>query len=112
MGKAEKARELWQQATESSDPGTGRAGARRRSNSNLSPERYYEALAERKLGRNDDAEAALKSLLQAAEERLGRREIPAARRGDGSGARDRASAITWRALRSRGWARKTRPRQA
>jgi tetratricopeptide (TPR) repeat protein len=72
MGQAEKAREAWQQATESSDGGRERAGGRRRFNANLSPERYFEALADRKLGRNEQADAALKSVLQAAEARLER----------------------------------------
>ncbi len=72
MGDTDKARQSWQPAASASKEGRGRAGSGGRFNSNLSAERYYAALAQRKLGQNEQADAALKSLLEAAKANLER----------------------------------------
>jgi tetratricopeptide (TPR) repeat protein len=72
MGDADKARQCWQQPASASQEGRGRAGSGSRFNSNLSAERYYLALAQRKLGRSAQADAALKNLLEAAKANLER----------------------------------------
>ena len=72
MGDTDKARQSWQPAASASKEGRGRAGSGGRFDSNLSAERYYAALAQRKLGQNEQADAALKSLLEAAKANLER----------------------------------------
>jgi tetratricopeptide (TPR) repeat protein len=72
MGDADKARQCWQQAASASKEGRSRAGSGGRFDSNLSAERYYLALAQRKLGRTAQADAALKNLLEAAKADLER----------------------------------------
>jgi tetratricopeptide (TPR) repeat protein len=76
MGDADKARQCWKSAATASGAGRGRAGSGGRFNSNRSAERYYAALAQRKLGQNEEADAALNSLLEAAEADLQRETTP------------------------------------
>jgi tetratricopeptide (TPR) repeat protein len=89
-GEADKASQCWKQATSASQEGRGRAGSGRRSNSNLSAERYYLALAQRKLGRSAQADAALKDLLDAAKADLERetttdQNVPTGRKSRSAG---------------------------
>ena len=72
MGDADKARQCWELAVSGATEGRGRAGSGGRFDTNLSAERYYLALAQRKLGRSAQADAALKNLLEAAKADLER----------------------------------------
>jgi tetratricopeptide (TPR) repeat protein len=66
LGDADKAKRCWESAASTSKEGRGRGSSGGRFNSNRTAERYYAALAQRKLGQTEQADAALKSLLEAA----------------------------------------------
>ena len=72
LGDAGKARQCWRWAASASKEGRGRGSSGGRFNPNRSAERYYAALAQRKLGQTEQADAALKSLLEAAKADLDR----------------------------------------
>jgi tetratricopeptide (TPR) repeat protein len=76
MGDPNKATECWQRATPQSREGRRRVGSGGRSESDPSAERYYVALAQRKLGQNEQADTVLKNLLEAAMAQLERTATP------------------------------------
>jgi tetratricopeptide (TPR) repeat protein len=75
-GDASKARECWQRAISPSKEERGRMRSGGRSDSHPSAERYYQALAQRKLGQKEQADAVLHDLLQAATAELERAATP------------------------------------
>lgn len=74
LGDREGAAQAWQQAAEADSPGGRRGGGR--GLSERTPARYFQALALRELGRDDEARAIFRDLVEVAERVLSSDDVP------------------------------------
>jgi tetratricopeptide (TPR) repeat protein len=99
LGEPEKAKQMWQAAADSPRPGgRGRSrGAGGEFGAGRGIERYYQALAQQKLGHDDEAKAAFRELVKGASQRQTDPEESAPASGRRQSQRNRSAAAHYAA---------------